>query len=461
MSIKILVVKDNHEERQHVKKILEDAGYLVNCNSDGEDAIETLKQEPVDIVITELKLPDMNGINLIRKGREVCAGALYIILTSHNCIKTAVEAVKSGAFHYLLKPYKKEELLLDIKTAVDFIKLKKENLALHKQIEKTYSFENIIGKSEPMQTVYELIEKVADSDSTTLILGESGTGKELIAKTIHYNSPRKDMPFIPVNCGAIPEDLLESELFGHEKGSFTGAIAARIGRFEMAHKGTIFLDEIGDMSPSLQVKILRVLQEREFERVGGAKTIKVDVRVIAATNQDLEQAMEEKKFRKDLYYRLNVIPIILPPLRERRDDIPLLIDHFLNLFIKKKKKQIDGISTDAFNALINHDWPGNVRELENMMERLIILKGKGTIAIKDLPEKVLKSGNVKALPLSSSIIDIPEGGIDFNNLTDSFERELIKRAIEKSGGVKNKAAQLLGINRTTLIEKMKKKGMVI
>ncbi len=461
MSIKILIVKDNHEERQHVKKILEDAGYFVNCNSDGEDAIETLKQEPFDIVITELKLPDMNGINLIRKGREVCAGALYIILTSHNCIKTAVEAVKSGAFHYLLKPYKKEELLLDIKTAVDFIKLKKENLALHKQIEKNYSFENIIGKSEPMQTVYELIEKVADSDSTTLILGESGTGKELIAKTIHYNSPRKDMPFVPVNCGAIPEDLLESELFGHEKGSFTGAIAARIGRFEMAHKGTIFLDEIGDMSPALQVKILRVLQEREFERVGGAKTIKVDVRVIAATNQDLEQAMEEKKFRKDLYYRLNVIPIILPPLRERRDDIPLLIDHFLNLFIKKKKKQIDGISTDAFNALINHDWPGNVRELENMMERLIILKGKGTITIKDLPEKVLKSGNVKALPPSSSIMDIPEGGIDFNNLTDSFERELIKRAIEKSGGVKNKAAQLLGINRTTLIEKMKKKGMVV
>lgn len=459
MSIKILVVKDNHEERQHVKKILEDAGYLVNCNSDGGDAIETLKQEPFDIVITELNLPDMNGINLIRKGREVCAGALYIILTSHNCIKTAVEAVKSGAFHYLLKPYKKEELLLDIKTAVDFIKLKKENLALHKQIEKTYSFENIIGKSEPMQTVYELIEKVADSDSTTLILGESGTGKELIAKTIHYNSPRKDMPFVPVNCGAIPEDLLESELFGHEKGSFTGAIAARIGRFEMAHKGTIFLDEIGDMSPSLQVKILRALQEREFERVGGAKTIKVDVRVIAATNQDLEQAMEEKKFRKDLYYRLNVIPIILPPLRERRDDIPLLIDHFLNLFIKKKKKQIDGISKEAFDALINYDWHGNVRELENMMERLVILKGKGTITVKDLPEKVLRQSSIQTS--SPSIADIPEGGIDFNNLTDSFERELIKKAIEKSGGVKNKAAQLLGINRTTLIEKMKKKGMVI
>jgi transcriptional regulator with GAF, ATPase, and Fis domain len=304
-----------------------------------------------------------------------------------------------------------------------------------------------------MQRVFAMIERVADSDSTVLILGESGTGKELVARTIHFNGPRADKPLVPVNCGALPETLLESELFGHERGAFTGAHAARIGRFELAHGGTIFLDEIGEMSPTLQVKLLRVLQQRAFERVGGVKTIHVDVRVIAATNKDLDDAVRDGAFREDLYYRLNVIPIVVPPLRDHAEDIPLLVEHFLSVFNDEKRKQVGGVSPEAMKRLMAHHWPGNVRELENLIERLIILKGEGVILPEDLPDKVMNSAQAPAAP---SFV-FPYDGVDFNRMVDAFEDDLINHALRVAGGVKSRAAQLLRLNRTTLIEKMKKR----
>jgi len=306
-----------------------------------------------------------------------------------------------------------------------------------------------------MQKVFEIVEKVADTDSTILILGDSGTGKELIAKAIHYNSYRRDRPFVPVNCAAIPSELLESELFGHEKGAFTNAIRTRIGRFELANGGTVFLDEIGDMNPLLQSKLLRVLQERQFERVGAVKTIKTDIRIIAATHQDLKMAVAQKKFREDLYYRLNVIPIRIPPLRERKSDIPLLAHHFLEHFNRSKKKRIRAISDEAMEAFVRYDWPGNVRELENTVERVVILVDHDVIAAQDLPEKF----SLLPEPEAAQVLEIPEEGISLDSAVNEFERNLILQALIKTGWVKNKAARLLNLNRTTLIEKIKRQNL--
>lgn len=331
---------------------------------------------------------------------------------------------------------------------------------------KAHCFGGLIGSSELMLGLFEFLEKVADSDSTLLVSGESGTGKEVVARGLHVSSPRRNGPFVPVHCGAIPETLLESELFGHERGAFTGATSFRAGRFEMAHKGTIFLDEVADMSPALQVKILRVLQEREFERVGGVKTLKVDVRVVAASNQDLEVAVSEKRFREDLYYRLNVIPVMLPPLRARREDIPLLVEHFMSKLEKRKGKRVDGISPKAMKMLMEYDWPGNVRELENLIERLVILKGGGVIDPFDLPEKFHGGMDVMGglFPQASSVnglsnIKIPEEGFDLYAMVDKFERDLVLKALRQSNWVKSKAARLLSIKRTTLIEKLKRMGI--
>lgn len=339
--------------------------------------------------------------------------------------------------------------------ALEHRNLKRENINLKNQLKKKYKFENIIGDSEKMQRVFETIEKVADTESTILILGESGTGKELIAKAIHYNSYRREGPFVPVNCAAIPSELLESELFGHEKGAFTNAIRTRIGRFELANGGTLFLDEIGDMSPNLQSKLLRVLQERQFDRIGGMKTIKIDIRVIAATHQNLKKGVEEGKFREDLYYRLNVIPIEIPPLRERKSDIPLLAHHFLSQFKKNKKLKIQGINGEALGRLMQYHFPGNVRELENMIERIVILSNNEIITLDDLPEKL------QSLPETTGPIpiEIPEDGISLDTAVSEFERTLILQALNKTGWVKNKAAQLLNLNRTTLIEKIKRQNL--
>jgi len=328
---------------------------------------------------------------------------------------------------------------------------------------RAHCFSGLIGSSELMLGLFVLLKRVADSDSTLLVSGESGTGKEVVARGLHVSSPRSNGPFVPVHCGAIPETLLESELFGHEKGAFTGATSFRAGRFEMAHKGTIFLDEVADMSPALQVKILRVLQEREFERVGGVKTFKVDVRVVAASNQDLEIAVNEKRFREDLYYRLNVIPVTLPPLRARREDIPLLVEHFMSRLETRKGRRVDGISPKAMKMLMEYDWPGNVRELENIIERLVILKGGGVLEPFDLPERF--HGNMEefvgCVPLGSGIhgmgrVEIPEEGVDLNGMVERFERDLVIKALRQTKWVKSQAARLLSIKRTTLIEKIKR-----
>ncbi len=452
---KILVVDDDANVRGVIKAYLELANYEVSMARDGEEALGMLDCSTFDAVLTDLKMPGMDGVSLLKAIRELQFDMVGIIVTGFASVETAVDAMKAGAFDYITKPINMDELLLTLRKGLEFKRLKKENLSLRKELKKKYSFEGIVGDSDAMQKVYSLIEKVADSDSTVLVLGESGTGKELVARTIHYNSSRSDKPLVPINCGAIPESLLESELFGHEKGAFTGAYSARAGRFELANCGTIFLDEIGDMSPSLQVKLLRVLQERQFERVGGTKTIKVDVRVITATNQDMEKAVVEKKFREDLYYRINVIPITVPPLRERVGDVPLLVNHFLEVFSRKKGKRIEGISDEAMSLLLSYQWPGNVRELENLVERMIILKRDGVINVSDLPDKF---ASVRERAVLNTVI-IPEQGINLESLVNEFENKLITQALEKAAGVKSKAAHLLQMNRTTLVEKMKKKGL--
>lgn len=450
----ILVIEDEEYIRENLIEILSLNNYDIFSVISGEEGIEAARKRDFDVVLTDLKLPGISGIDVIKAIKGISPGTACIILTGYSSVETAVEAMRSGAFSYIKKPFSKDELLITIEKAIEVSALKQENFKLRNEIAKTYT-EGILGTSAEIQRIRDIIEKIADTDSTVLILGESGTGKELVARALHYGSTRNSKPFVPINCGAIPEDLLESELFGYEKGAFTGAVATKIGRFEAANDGTVFLDEIGDMSPGLQVKILRVLQEKEFERVGGRNTIKVNVRVVAATHQDLEKAVEEKKFRADLFYRLNVIPIHLPPLRERKEDIPVLITEFVKRISARKKKDIKGVSTEAMRLFELYDWPGNVRELENIIERLIVLKDDGLITPRDIPEKIRNRKEQKSQGMA-----LPDDGIDFNAMIDNFERELIVNALNRVNGVKKKAAEYLGLNRTTLIEKMKRKGLL-
>ena len=449
---KILVVDDESKIREQFSEFLQHEGFEVDTAENGEIAINVLEQDFYDVVIIDLNMPRVDGMTVLKHLVDNTSDSIGIILTGYATIRNAVEAMKAGAFDYLAKPVKVEEVLIVIKRSLELRDLRRENLALKKQLKKKYKFENFIGDSLQMNKVFRIIEKVADTGSTILILGESGTGKELVARAIHYHSWRRDKPLIPVNCGAIPEELLESELFGHEKGAFTNAIRTRIGRFELANGGTIFLDEVAEMSPHLQVKLLRVLQEQEFERLGSAKTIKCDVRILAATNKDLEKRVQEDLFREDLYYRLKVIPIEIPPLREHRSDIPLLVHHFLEMMIKTKKKKIKGISKDVMKALINYEWPGNVRELENIIERLIILSEGDHITMEDLPEKIAQKQSadeaVKEL--------MPDEGLSLSTAVNEYERQLIVNALDKVDWVKNRAAKLLNMNRTTLVEKIKK-----
>jgi DNA-binding NtrC family response regulator len=397
-------------------------------------------------------MPKMSGVELLRELKETAPATIGIIFTGYGSIETAVEAIKAGAYDYVTKPIRLDELLLVLQRALNFQRLSYENVSLRRQLKAKYKFDNIISHNENMQAVFALVERVADVDSTVLIYGESGTGKELIARAIHYNSYRQDKPWVAINCGAIPEDLLESELFGHEKGAFTGATTTRPGRFELAHGGTLFLDEIAEMRPHLQVKLLRVLQEREFERIGGTRTIKIDVRIIAATNKNLEELVAQKEFRDDLYWRLNVIPLTLPPLRERSSDLPLLVTHFIHRFNAEKKQNVQGITPEAMQRLRAYHWPGNVRELENAIERAVILKGSGFIMPADLPDRISRA-TVKEAPLA---IEFPDGGLDFDVMVQNFEKQLLRQALEKTNWVKTKAASLLHMNRTTLVEKVKK-----
>ncbi|MBI3091434.1 MAG: sigma-54-dependent Fis family transcriptional regulator [Candidatus Tectomicrobia bacterium] len=450
---RLLIADDEEGNREFLAEALQLEGYQVTTAKDGEEAIKQIEADTFDVVLTDLKMPKATGIEVLKAIQRTNSEAVGVVFTAFGTIESAVQAMKAGAADYISKPFHLDEIRIVVRKALEFRRLKGENQHLKRQLRQKYRFDNLIGDSENMQRVYRMIEKVADTDSTVLILGESGTGKELVARALHYNSRRQDRPLVPVNCGAIPEDLLESELFGHVKGSFTGALNTRIGRFELASGGTIFLDEIGDMSPNLQVKLLRVLQEQEFEPIGSTKTVKVSVRVIAATHQNLEEVVAKRTFREDLYYRLNVIPIHLPPLRERCSDIPLLVEHFLARFKKEKQREVVGLDPGVMEWLQRYPWPGNVRELENMIERMVILKVKDTIGLEDLPEN-LRSKDAGGSSLGR--LEIPEAGIDLKRAVNDFERELILQALRRSNWVKNKAAKLLQLNRTTLVEKMKK-----
>jgi DNA-binding NtrC family response regulator len=380
------------------------------------------------------------------------------VITGYGSPEHSVDALRAGAFWYLEKPFDQANLdvvRLLVEQAIEHGRLKTENRLLHTQLRSRYRFENIVGHSSSLRQVLEQVEKVADTDSTVLITGESGTGKELIARALHFNSRRADRMFVTVNCGALPEELLESELFGHVKGAFTNAVAHREGRFSLANSGTIFLDEIGDMSTTLQVKLLRVLQDRTFEPVGSSRTVRVNVRVVAATNQDLEVAMREKRFREDLFYRLNVIPIETPALRERRDDIPLLVQHFIEIMRREKGRPIESISSDALKLLCDYDWPGNVRQLENVIEQISVLSSEREIRVEDLPPQLRRPKE----PLPFEAPHVSSEGIAFNDVVERIQRDLILQALELSHGNKNRAAQLLGLNRTTLLEKMKKMNL--
>ena len=466
----ILIIDDSESIRDLLGEFLGGNGYDVAVAKDGEDGIDLLKRQKFDLYLVDLVMPGKGGVEVLREVKNLSIGVPSIVITGNGSIESAVNAIRLGAFDYIQKPFNLEALRITVDRALDHQRLQKENATLKKQLGEKYGFRNFIGNSPRMQNLYRIIEKISDTDSTILITGESGTGKELVAKTIHYNSSRADHPFVPINCGAIPRDLLESELFGHEKGAFTGAVSARVGRFELANFGTILLDEIGELPFALQVKLLRVVQEREFERIGGTRTIKVNVRILAATNRELEKAVAGGTFREDIYYRLNVIPLHIPALRERDDDILLLFDHFMNDFCNKRKRPLLKVSPEARNLLLGYRWPGNVRELENAVERMVILNDSGVVGVDDLPEHIRASAGGNGTPRLPSASDTLQSdirvpapwtasGINMNAVLDDLERTLIVQALERSGGVKNKAALLLGLNRTTLLEKIKKMGL--
>jgi DNA-binding NtrC family response regulator len=452
----ILVIDDVEAVRRSLQEILQAQGFEVETAADGETGLRRLEAQAYDLVLTDLALPGAGGMEILEflvRHRPQCP---CIIITGFGTIKNSVEAMRLGAYDYLTKPVDSQELRLLVARALDHHRLRLENLRLKQELERRFGFDNIIGTSDAILQVFALIRKVADTDSTVLILGESGTGKELIARAIHYNSRRRQGPLIPVNCAAIPEDLLESELFGHERGAFTNAVRTRLGRFEQANGGTIFLDEIAEMSPGLQVKILRVLQDRSFERIGGVKTIRTDIRVIAATHQDLEALVRQGRFREDLYYRLNVIPIRVPPLRERVSDIPLLAQHFLEEFSRRKPPtRLKRLSAAALDSLSRYSWPGNVRELENLMERLVILTETEVLGPDQLPER-FRPAATASRPGPG---ELPAGGVNFTAMVQQFERHLILQALQKSNWVKSQAAHLLHLNRTTLLEKMKRQNI--
>lgn len=454
----VLIVDDEPSIRMALRKFLKEQKYDVSIAADSDEAFKILGQDVVDVALVDLVMPKMDGIELINKMKRIQPEAIPIVITGFGTITSAVQAMKAGAFHYLTKPFDLDDVASIIKTALEHRKLKEENRLLRDQIQKDYRFANIVGKSDEIMAVFDLVEKVAGTDSTILLLGESGTGKELVARAIHYNSKRKDKPLVTVNCAAIPEELLESELFGHIKGAYTGAIATVPGRFNSADNGSIFLDEIGDMSFKLQVKILRVLQEQCFEPVGATKTHTVDVRIIAATNQDLERAVKERRFREDLYYRLNVIPIHIPPLRERISDVPLLVNHFIDKFNGVNNCKIEGIDKAAMKILMQYKWPGNVRELENALERTAVLKREGIIVPSDLPEKISGAKETGSQPKGAGL-GVPENGMSLRKSVAEYETDLILEALEKTGWNKNKAARLLKLNRTTLVEKIRKRNL--
>ena len=454
----ILVVDDDAKCREFIKAFLTYKGYTVSLAMDAMEALRIMESATFHLVVTDLMMPGINGLDFLKRLKARQPEIVVIVSSAFSSAESTENLLRAGAYSCLDKPFDLQELENLLQRALEQTPASSPKSAGKPTVKNRKLMDNIIGESPKMRSLLELVEKVADSDSTALILGESGTGKELIAQAIHKLSNRKNNNFVPVNCGAIPEDLLESELFGHVKGSFTGASANRVGRFAMADKGTLFLDEIGDMPTSLQVKLLRVLQSREIEPVGGSCSRKVDTRIIAATHQNLEELVESKLFREDLFYRLSVIPIVVPPLRERKEDIPLLVESFLKRMNQEKHRSISGIAPDALQALCDYQWPGNIRELENLMERLVIIKGSGTITLSDLPEKFVCNRQPAARPPVKAVA-LPTAGINFNDVIEEFENSLIMDALEKTQGNKKEAAELLNLKRTTLIEKLKKKNL--
>ena len=452
---KILLIEDDPGSREALLSLLKGSGFNMRECSNGTEGLQLLTGERFDIVISDLFLPDMNGIEILTRVKLDSPRTEVILITGHASAETAVKAMKEGAFDYITKPLNIEELRIIIDKAVEKGQLLSENVYLKKQLQERYEFSNIIGNSQAMQQLFSRLKRIIKTDSTVLILGESGTGKELVAKAIHFNGSRKDRPFVAVNCSAIPENLLESELFGHAKGAFTGAIKEKIGKFEAAHLGTIFLDEIGTLPMHLQTKLLRVLQEQEIERVGSNRQIKLDVRVISATNVNLEQEVERGNFREDLFYRLNVIPVLIPPLRERIEDILPLTRHFLEKNCRSMQRPVMHLEKEALEALEAYPWNGNVRELENIMERVVALTEGDLITLRDLPGNIAKAYQERVRSPTS----VTPQGIDMVQTINDIEKKMIAEALQLSGGVKARAALMLSINRTTLVEKMRRLGI--
>ena len=451
----VLIVDDEKNYLVVLEALLGPEGYEILTAGSAEDALRLIQESDLDLMITDMKMPGTSGMELLEASKEIKPDLPVIMMTAYGTIEMAVEAMKKRAYDYITKPFQNEELKLTVKKALENYRLIKENRRLSQALSDRYKYRNIIGKSKPMQDIFEMISKVAQSKASVLITGPSGTGKELIAKAIHYDSPRKDRPFISVNCGALTETLLESELFGHEKGAFTGALSMKKGRFELADGGTLFLDEVTDMPPPLQVKLLRVLQEMEFERVGGTKTIKVDVRVLSASNRNIKEVVAEGNFREDLFYRLNVINIEVPSLRERPEDFRLLVDHFIEKYRQDEGKERIELSPEAWKILFSYSWPGNVRELENVIERAVVLKADRVIGREDLPAELTE----KREEVEVERFIPPDAPLQ--KTLEQIEEKLIRRALDQCDNVQSHAAEMLGITKSLIQHKMKKYNIAL
>jgi two-component system response regulator PilR (NtrC family) len=453
---KILVADDEQSMREFLDIMLKKEGYKVSLASNGEEVVKLIDNDLFDLVLMDIRMPKLDGISALKKIKSIAPETVVIMITAYASADTAIKAMKEGAYDYITKPFKVEEIKLIINNALEKKNLQKENILLKQVVRDRYHFGNIIGQSPKMMALYDLLEKVSPTKTNILIAGESGTGKELVAKAIHYNSVRKEKPFVTLNCGAIPESLIESELFGHMKGAFTDAIATKKGLFEVADEGTIFLDEISELPLLMQVKLLRVLQDKEFKRVGGTEDIRVDVRIISATNKDLEEAVKEKHFREDLFYRLNVIQIKLPPLRDRKEDIPILAGHFLKKYSEELNKNILKTSPEALQILLNYEYPGNVRELQNIIERAVALESNQELTVHNLSSYLSEQ---PLLRKGSLDIEIPNEGIDLEKMVEDLERTLLLKALDKTKGIKKKAAELLRINFRSMRYRLEKYGL--
>jgi len=448
--LRLLVVDDEEVIRDVLENLLEREGWRVTTAENAAEALDSFESYSYDVVLLDLMLPDRSGLEVLRDMRRRDPDAVIVIVTAYSSIEGAIQAMREGAFHYIPKPFQNQEVLLTVRKGAEARRLTEENRRLKQELSKQYGLGRIIGKSEAMRKVFDLVRLAGPSRSTILVEGESGTGKELVARAIHTHSPRAGAPFVTVNSGSMPTDLLESNLFGHVRGAFTGAVANKKGLFEAAEGGSIFFDEIGTISLETQAKLLRLIQEKEFMKVGSVETLKADVRIIAATNVDLRKMVTEGRFRDDLYYRLCVITVAIPPLRDRREDIPLLAEHFMRLYASENGKAISGIAPEAMRALLDHDWPGNVRELENAIERAVVLCPGGAIGLELLPENVLS-------PERSDIaVRLPENGSTYKEMVEEYERRLVRTALRRTGGVQKRAADLLRVKPTTLHEIIKR-----